>query len=177
MEYQKLAKKYKIDDIFQDNGGKYVQLLILLGLETTGDREGNDAFDKDGNEYEIKTVNIEKQLQFTTHHHMNPTIIEKYRLVNWYFAAYRSIELQVIYRLTPESLEPFYKKWEDKWHRDGSKDINNPKIPLRYVMDHGEEVWLPKDVKKFETPPKPPTKKKKAGTPKKPLKEITVDDI
>lgn len=73
-EYQKLANKYNIADIFQDNGGKYVQLLILLGLKTTGGREGNDAFDEDGNEYEIKTVNMELVRSFSTHHHMNPVI-------------------------------------------------------------------------------------------------------
>src|SRR3954465_2092396 len=85
-EYQALAKKYNIADIFQDNGGKYVQLLILLGLRTSGSREGNDAFDKDGAEYEIKTVNVELTKGFSTHHHMNPVIIAKYRKVAWYFA-------------------------------------------------------------------------------------------
>jgi len=151
-DYQALASKYKIADIFQDNGGKYLQLLMILGLTTDGAREGNDATDANGNEYEIKTVNLDLQQQFTTHHHMNPVIIAKYRKVDWYFAAFRNIELQVIYRLTPEPMEHFYSKWESKWHGDGGKDINNPKIPLTYVMQHGTIVWLPTGQTEFTKP-------------------------
>ncbi|WP_171845222.1 MULTISPECIES: restriction endonuclease [unclassified Burkholderia] len=151
-EYQALASKYKINDIFQDNGGKYLQLLMILGLSTDGAREGNDAVDKDGNEYEIKTVNLDLQHQFTTHHHLNPAIIEKYRKVDWYFAAFKNIELQVIYRLKPKHLEFYYSSWEKKWHDRGGKDINNPKIPLTYVMRHGEVIWLPEGSAGFVRP-------------------------
>lgn len=151
-EYQELATKYNINDIFQDNGGKYLQLLMILNLSTDGAREGNDAIDAHGNEYEIKTVNLTLSHQFTTHHHMNPTIINKYRKVHWYFAAFKNIELQVIYKMSPENMEHFYTKWETKWHTDGGKDINNPKIPLSYVMNHGEIVWLPHDQTEFSKP-------------------------
>jgi hypothetical protein len=151
-EYQNLATKYNIADIFQDNGGKYVQILILLGLKTVGTREGNDAIDEDGNEFEIKTVNLELQRSFTTHHHMNPTIIAKYRKVDWFFAAFLGIKLQVIYRMKPSAMEIFYTKWEDKWHTDGGKDINNPKIPLKYVMAHGELVWTANGEMDFVIP-------------------------
>ena len=27
---------------------------------------------------------------------------------------------------------------EQKWHADGGKDINNPKIPAVHVMEHGK---------------------------------------
>ena len=67
---------------------------------------------------------------FSTHHHLNPIIIEKYRKVDWVFAVYTGIELKKVYLLTREKLEIFYVKWEQKWHNDGGKDINNPKIPL-----------------------------------------------
>lgn len=46
--YQELASKHGIDDIFQDNGGKLLQVLLLLGLTTIPGREGNDAFDAAG---------------------------------------------------------------------------------------------------------------------------------
>jgi len=36
---------------------------------------------------------------------------------------------------------PFYKKWEVKWHSDGGKDINNPKIPLKYVRQTGIRIY------------------------------------
>lgn len=72
---------------------------------------------------------------------MNPTIIKKYRAVDWIFAVYRNIEIQAIYQLTPDALEPFYEKWEKKWKDAGGKDINNPKIPLTYVIKNGTLVY------------------------------------
>lgn len=137
-EYQVLASKHGIDDIFQDNGGKILQVLLVLGLEILPGREGNDAIDSSGKEYELKSVNIELAKGFSTHHHMNPIIIDKYRQVEWIFAIYRNIELQCIYLLSAENMEPFYEKWETKWHADGGKDINNPKIPLKYVVENGD---------------------------------------
>jgi hypothetical protein len=152
-QYQQLALKHKINDIFQDNGGKYLQLQIILGLKTNGKREGNDATDADGNEYEIKTVNLDLQKQFSTHHHLNPVIIAKYRQVSWYFAVYRGIELQVIYLMTPAAMEKHYQKWETTLS-DGRKHINNPKVPLTDVMRDGQLVWLPPGVNQFRLPPR-----------------------
>ena len=139
-EYQRLATKHGIDDIFQDNGGKLLQVLLLMGLKILPGREGNDAVDTAGREYELKSVNIELTKGFSTHHHMNPAIIAKYRQVPWVFAIYRHIALQSVYILEPTDLEFYFKKWAEKWHADGSKDINNPKIPVKYVMEHGKLV-------------------------------------
>lgn len=139
-DYQELANKHGIDDIFQDNGGKLLQVLLITGLEILPGREGNDARDADGNEYELKSVNVLKTKSFSTHHHLNPVIIEKYRQVDWIFAVYEGIELVEIFRLVPADLEPFYLTWESKWHSIG-KDINNPKIPLSYVRSHGQLVY------------------------------------
>ena len=144
VEYQKLASKHGIDDIFQDNGGKILQVLLITGLRRVVGREGNDAVDDDGQEYELKSVNIALTKSFSTHHHMNPTIIAKYRKVPWIFAVYHGIELLEIYRIEPSDMEPWYRKWEDKWHADGGKDINNPKVPLSYVREHGKKLF-PKD--------------------------------
>lgn len=141
LEYQELAEKHGIDDIFQDNGGKLLQVLLLTGLKDLPGREGNDAVDQYGNEYELKSVNILKTKSFSTHHHMNPVIIAKYRLVDWIFAIYEGIELISIYQLKPTDLEFYYSKWEDKWTNDGNKDINNPKIPLKYVEKHGTLIY------------------------------------
>ncbi len=138
---QDLATKNGINDIFQDNGGKLLQVLLITGLSDLPGREGNDAVDEEGNEYELKSVNISLTKSFSTHHHMNPVIIEKYRKVDWIFAVYRGIEILEIYKLTPENLEPYYKKWENKWHEDGGKDINNPKISLKYVRRVGKLLF------------------------------------
>ena len=137
-EYQALATKHGIHDIFQDNGGKLLQVLLIIGLTVTGSREGNDARDADGNEYELKSVNTLLTQSFSTHHHMNPVILSKYRKVAWFFAVYEGIELQAIYRMTPDRLEPYFTKWEQKWHADGGKDINNPKIPVKFVKQNSE---------------------------------------
>ena len=140
-EYQELAVQHGIPDIFQDNGGKILQVCLMLGLTALKAREGNDAKDEHGNEYELKTVNLLRTEQFTTHHHLNPTIIAKYRKVDWIFATYEAIELKEIYHLTPVEMEYWYKRWETKWYADGGKDINNPKVPLVYVQQHGKLLY------------------------------------
>lgn len=137
-EYQALATKHGIKDIFQDNGGKLLQVVLTLGLTVLAGREGNDARDETGREYELKSVNIDLQKQITTHHHLNPVILGKYRKVDWIFAVYRNIELLCIYAMTPKDLEPLFTRWEKKWNDDGGKDINNPKIPLDFVVLNGK---------------------------------------
>ena len=72
---------------------------------------------------------------------MNPTIIAKYRKVDWIFAVYEGIEIIEIYQLKPADLDFYYNKWEDKWNNDGGKDINNPKIPLTYVRKNGKLLY------------------------------------
>ena len=157
--YQKLAMKHGIPDIFQDNGGKILQVCLILGLVVLKSREGNDAVDSEGREYELKTVNLLRTDQFTTHHHLNPVIIEKYRRVDWIFATYEAIELKEIYLLKPEAMEHWYRKWSAKWIADGNRDINNPKVPLSYVRKQGTLLYssigenlednLPSGITKF----------------------------
>ena len=38
-------------------------------------------------------------------------------------------------------LEPYFSKWEQKWHTSDGKDINNPKIPVKFVVEGGELVY------------------------------------
>lgn len=140
-EFQKLASEYDIDDIFQDNGGKLLQTLILLSLKKLPKREGNDAVDANGKEYELKTVNIKLTKSFSTHHHLNENIIEKYRKVEaWFFSIYEHIELRTIYRVESKKLEPLFAQWETKCRKEG-KELNNPKIPVEFVKTHGTIVY------------------------------------
>lgn len=141
-QYQALAREHHIDDIFQDNGGKLLQALLILNLRASGKREGNDAIDADGLEYELKTVNINLTRSFSTHHHLNPRILDKYRKVAaWFFSIYEDIELIKIYRMAPSQLEEdYFRPWEDRWNST-RKDINNPKIPVRFVESQGELVY------------------------------------
>ncbi len=153
-EMQRLADEYGINDILQDNGGKVLQVLILLGLKRTQGREGNDAVDADGNEYELKTINrsLNPNAGITTHHHLNMDILQKYRKVKaWYVAIYEGIELKEIYRVAPGDLEPVFQQWEQKILRTGAA-LNNPKIPARLVRA-GERVY----PKPESRPPYSPT--------------------
>ncbi len=140
-EAQKLADEYGINDILQDNGGKVLQLLILLGLRGSPGREGNDAVDTMGNEYELKTVNraLNKNAGITTHHHLNRDILTKYRAVKaWYIAIYDGVHLREIYKVSSAILEPLFQEWERKLER--AESLNNPKIPMAYVRQ-GERVY------------------------------------
>jgi len=139
-EYQALAVEHGIGDIFQDNGGKLLQVILTMDLKVLTGREGNDAKDDAGREYELKSVNLDLTRSFSTHHHLNPVIIAKYRRVGWVFAIYRGIELACIHTMEPALLEPLFAHWEEKWHRDGGKDINNPKIPVVFVALNGTLV-------------------------------------
>jgi len=136
-EFQALATEHGIDDIFQDNGGKILQMLLALNLQGIPGREGNDAVDVEGREYELKSVNIWLTAGFSTNHHINVPIIEKYRLARWVFAIYEGIEMRRAFIVPNDRLELYFSAWEAKWNRE-RKDINNPKIPLGFVCEHGE---------------------------------------
>lgn len=140
-ELQNLANEYGINDVFQDNGGKVLQVLILLGLRISPEREGNDALDAEGNEYELKTINKLLSKSVTTHHHLNLDILDKYRAVQaWYIAVYEGIILKAIYKINPSSLESKFSYWESRI-RGGMESINNPKIPLGLIEREGELVY------------------------------------
>jgi hypothetical protein len=164
---QMLADKHGIDDIFQDNGGKILQLCLCLGISVLPGREGNDAVDQTtGGEFELKTLNIKKNGGWTTHHHLNPAIIAKYRQVDWIFAAYEGIELKAIWRLSPKQMEPMFQHWEAELARRGAgTHMNNPKIPRSFVFGAGAPIWTvagpleftkPKRVQRRSFPVLPP---------------------
>lgn len=140
-EYQKLAEQHGINDIFQDNGGKLLQVLLITGLKILPGRLGNDAVDTDGNEYELKSVNTALTKSFSTHHHLKPEIIAKYRLVDWIFAIYENIELIEIYQMRPIDLAPYYEKWEITLRQPDRDHINNPKISLAFVRNKGRLIY------------------------------------
>src|SRR3546814_15040174 len=86
------------------------------------------------------SVNIWLTASFSTNHHVNVPIINKYRKVCWVFAIYEGIEIRRAYFMPPGSLEAYFRKWESKWIEE-QKDINNPKIPLTFITEHGELVY------------------------------------
>lgn len=135
-----LAKQYGINDIFQDNGAKVLQQLIYLNFNFLPGREGNDAVSVSGMEWEMKSINIDTSASgFSTNHHTNHDIINKYRSVPWSFAIYRGITLISIYVMTPQQLEPLFQHWEDELKT--KPHLNNPKIPVSFVKKNGLLVY------------------------------------
>ena len=135
-ELSELAREYDIDDIFQDNGAKTLQQLIVANLKVLPGREGNDAIDEEGQEWEMKSANICKVSGYSTHHHLNEVILAKYRSVPWLFSEYHHIELKRIFVMKPAQLEPLFEKWEAKLSQERLA-LNNPKIPLKFVATQG----------------------------------------
>lgn len=152
--YQQLANQHGIKDIFQDNGGKLLQVLLITGLDDSPGRTGNDALDRLGREYELKTVNTEsaqinpktgkrvkKYNGFTTNHHLTIPLIEKYQSVTWIFATYKGIEIDTIYRVAPSDLEVYFSKWINELSNGAKKHLNNPKISISHVRKYGQVIF------------------------------------
>lgn len=135
-----LAKKFGIEDIFQDNGAKVLQQLIYLNMKFLPGREGNDCISQSGTEWEMKSINLETSASgFSTNHHTNYDIIAKYRKVPWTFAIYHGITLSEIYVMSPKMLEPIYQHWEKQLKT--KSHLNNPKIPVKFVRTNGIRVY------------------------------------
>lgn len=137
---QEIALEFGITNIFQDNGAEILQQLIYLNMKAVPGREGNDGVDINGCEWEMKSLDISKgNSGITTNHHLNHGIIEKYRTVPWSISIYDGIKLKKIYVVGNEQLNPLFTKWEEQLATKES--LNNPKIPLAYIEDHGILIY------------------------------------
>lgn len=137
---QDIAQEFGIDNIFQDNGAEILQQLIYLNMKAVPGREGNDGVDEKGCEWEMKSLDISKGNQgITTNHHLNASIIEKYRTVPWSISIYDGIHLKKIYVVGNEQLQSLFAKWEEQLQTVES--INNPKIPLSYIEENGVLIY------------------------------------
>lgn len=155
-QLQVLATEHGIHNVMTDNGYQELVVLTLFGL-TKLRREGNDARDAEGREYELKTVgrisadgDRKNSLSITTEHTLTLANIERYRRVFlWVVAVFDRTLPEVIYEVTPQALEPYFSKWEGLLNqRDGDwrpvrDHINNPKIPLKFIAQNGIRIWPP----------------------------------
>ncbi len=138
---EEYAREHGIEDIFQDNGAKVLQQHIYLHMKNIPGREGNDGRTENGVEWEMKSINLDTSASgFSTNHHTNHDIIAKYRRVPWSFAIYHGIVLEAIYVMSPIQLEPLFQHWEEKLN-GGMTHLNNPKIPVSYVVENGRKVY------------------------------------
>lgn len=141
-----LAARYGINDIAQDNNLKLLQTLVYFDLQNQAGREGSDAIDRYGHEWELKTANIDLVTGFSTNHHTNHERIAQFRQERWLFSIYRGISLQEVYAMSPRTLEPYFAEWTNKVNEKmaagmDNPHINNPKIPIKFVCANGIKVY------------------------------------
>ncbi|MFN2484668.1 MAG: hypothetical protein ABR509_07005 [Candidatus Limnocylindria bacterium] len=156
---QEMAQVHGIHNVFDDNGYKDLLLLTLFGLRKLG-RSGDDAVDDEGRQYETKTISrlsskgVRKEsLSLTTEHTMTLANIERYRKTFlWIVAVFAGAQPEGIWELSPQALEPFFALWESRL-RERAPDgrllrdhLNNPKIPMKFIDEHGIQVWPVKEA-------------------------------
>lgn len=163
---QDMAAVHGIHNVFDDNGYKDLLLLTLFGLRKLG-REGDDAVDGEGRQFETKTVarvsskGVRKAtLSVTTEHTMTLANIERYRRTfMWIVAVFNGAEPEAIWEIKASALEPFFAEWErklrelDEYERPVRDHLNNPKIPLKFIAEHGVQVWPPQEADPGYAPP------------------------
>lgn len=138
--FEKFASKYGVTDIYTDNNIKQLQQAIYLGLTLNPNRTSFDAVDRQGNLWELKSLNLESsKKEFSTSRHLTLEVLERYTQCNWAFSVYRQTDLESIYVMPSHALYSYFYKWDLDISR--GKFLNNPKIPLRYVKEHGTEVY------------------------------------
>jgi len=158
-QLQEIASGYGIHNVFDDGGYKELILLTLFELRKLH-REGDDAEGPNGDRYEIKTVarvgsegRVKGSLGVTSEHTLTRANIERYRQVRlWIIAVFKQSKPEAIYEITPAALEPFFARWEailieqERVAPDeggAPPHLNNPKIPLKFVQEHGVQIWPP----------------------------------
>lgn len=137
---QSIANRHGVHDVFQDNGGKILQIILALDLKVLPGRTGNDAVDGENNQYELKATASRWSGGFSTNHHLNHKTIEKFRRTSWVFAFFKGIRMTEVYKMVPVEMESIFKKWEEELQ--GKDHLNNPKIPVSFVRDYGKQIWF-----------------------------------
>lgn len=138
--FEQFAGKYGITDIYTDNNIKQLQQAIYLDLRLNNSRTSFDAVDREGNFWELKSLNINSsRKEFSTSRHLTLEILERYTQCFWAFSVYDQTELEAIYVMPSHSLYPYFYKWDIELEH--GRYLNNPKIPLVYVREHGIKVY------------------------------------
>lgn len=147
---QGIANRHGIPNITQDNGIRVLQIALACNLGVVPGRTGNDLYDRDGQEFELKTCSLDgRDPGFTTAHHLTRGLIEKYRKAGFIFAAFSGGRLISVYVVHPKALSDYFDAWENGL-RDGKDHHNNRIIPINHVREIGTLIngdALPDDWK------------------------------
>ena len=93
----------------------------------------------------MKSINRNTVSGFSTNHHLNFKIIEKYQQVPWSFAIYDGIDLESIYVVTPNQMIYWYRKWSSQLTEENRDHLNNPHIPMSWVTKNGILIYDAKE--------------------------------
>lgn len=138
---EEIGNRHGIFDLAQDNGLRVLTIKLLMNLGICAARGGNDLFDASGTEYELKTLNLDKeQLSITTSHHLGHATIDRYRKVGFIIGTYRRGSLVSLYIVHPAALEEQFARWEASLVA-GKSHLNNPSISIATVRDCGVLVY------------------------------------
>jgi len=138
---QAIGSRHGISNITQDNGHRVLLLSLAMNVGVLPGRTGNDLRDSSSWEYELKTCSLESNHPcFTTNHHLNMTIIDKYRKAGFIFALYSRGKLVCAWAVHPDALASHFDKWE-KDLLDGKEHHNNRTIPINHVREVGTLIY------------------------------------
>lgn len=139
-----VANEKGIYHVFEDGGFRTLLLTTFFGLTVSEGKLGCDATDAAGRRYELKTVNLldsmgrEKKGDpgITTAHSLRQSNLDAYRRVDvWVIATFRGNTPVEAWHVETSALEPWFSEWEREIAVRGT--LNNPKIPLRFIAEHG----------------------------------------
>jgi hypothetical protein len=143
---EKQANALGIYNVFDDGGFRTLLMLTMFGLQKPPGRLGDDANDKHGHKYELKTINLintkgELRTSYpgvTTEHTLRQENIDRYRACDaWLIGVFKGNRPLDIWVVQSRSLEPYYQLWETKIAAAPNSELNNPKIPMGFVADVG----------------------------------------
>lgn len=135
------ARQYGIKDIYSDSNIKQLQQTLYLGLDYIKGRNSYDAVDRTGHYWELKSLDITgSQKAFSTCSRMSREVCARYAAnCRFGFSIYDTTDLQQIYVMDSPMLKPLIDKWSKKLLE--KKHLNNPKIPLSFVKEHGYKIF------------------------------------
>jgi hypothetical protein len=176
---EQAANAMGIYNVFDDGGYRDLLILRMFDLRRSPGRSGNDALGPDGEAYELKTVNlIDTRGQpkrgwpgVTTEHSLTRENVRRYREVrSWLVGVFRGNQPIVVYEVSASSLEAYFSKWEAEIRRR-RRDLNNPKIPMGFIIDHGRVHYPLGAAASANLPPKPRYRPVKDNSPNAPESE------
>ncbi len=140
------ANQKGIFNVFDDGGYRTLLMLTMFDLTKPPGRLGDDAVDRHGHRFELKTINLintrgELKKSYpgvTTEHTLRQRNVDRYRACSaWLIGTFKGNQPLDIWVVASKVLEPYYRHWEQQIAAAPNSEINNPKIPMAFVAASG----------------------------------------